>query len=82
MAEVWSEPMLLATADRAPRRTVPSCPAASGRRVPFWLGPIIPGWWYPPWKLPYAFVPMKNPEKKITATMNTTPTTMPTHAKI
>lgn len=25
---------------------------------------------------------MKNPEKKITATMNTTPATMPTHTKI
>ena len=49
---------------------------------PVWLGPIIPCWWYPPRKLPCEFLPMKNPEKKITATMKTTPATMPTHAKI
>jgi hypothetical protein len=49
---------------------------------PDWLGPIIPGWWYPPRKLPSEFLPMKNPEKKITATMNTTPATIPTHTKI
>jgi len=49
---------------------------------PVWLGPIILGWWYPLRKSPCEFLPMKNPEKKTTATMKTTPATMPTHAKI
>jgi hypothetical protein len=49
---------------------------------PIMPGAIMPGWWYPSRKLLDEFLPMKKPEKNTTATMNTTPATMPTQTNI